>query len=138
MPKMTLDVTGTIEIETSKVLSEDELQEVVEYLSFRWASTKSVRLGSFDVFGFGVDRCDLIAYSTEEIRKCVLTRCYNRAREIVESSFLNWETKYDLLFGEVAVELKKHDIFLNYYDPDTTYESDSMAFFEALQNAVRE
>lgn len=67
MAKMKLVVDLTLEIETSKVLSATELKEVVDYLSFRLGSTKSVRMGSLSVFGFGVDKCDLITYSAEEV-----------------------------------------------------------------------
>lgn len=54
-------------------------------------------------------------------------RIYERAKKIIASD-LEWQEKYDMIFSE---EISRK-FSLNYYDPDTSYEEDVMAFMDAL------
>jgi hypothetical protein len=61
-----------------------------------------------------------------------------RANAIVEADDLTWDEKYDLIFcdelsGKCFDIAKKLDNKIEYYDPDTTYEEDVMAFVEAIR-----
>lgn len=61
-----------------------------------------------------------------------LQRIYFKTESIVESD-MSWEAKYDLIFSpEISQQVFKL-VRLNYYDPDTTYEEDVMAFFNAFK-----
>jgi len=52
---------------------------------------------------------------------------YERAKRIIASD-LEWEDKYGIIFSkEISRKFN-----LNYYDPDTSYEDDVMAFMNAL------
>lgn len=56
---------------------------------------------------------------------------------------INWEIKYDLIFSEnvsrkVFNLMKELNIRFDYYDPDTSYEEDSLAFSNALNEKVEE
>jgi hypothetical protein len=59
-------------------------------------------------------------------------RIYQRAKRII-SSDLGWDEKYDMIFSE---EISRK-FSLNYYDPDTSYEEDVMAFMRALDEHMR-
>lgn len=54
-------------------------------------------------------------------------KIYERAIKIMDSD-LEWEKKYDMIFSE---EISRK-FQLNYYDPDTSYREDVMAFMYAL------
>ena len=53
---------------------------------------------------------------------------YERARRIYESS-LEWEQKYDMIFSKEISHLFKFD----WYDPDSSYEDDVIAYMQALE-----
>ena len=61
-----------------------------------------------------------------------LLELHDNATQIVESN-LSWEAKYDLIFSP-NLSRKVFDICrgFDYYDPDTTYEEDVMAFYNAF------
>lgn len=66
---------------------------------------------------------------------------HKRATNIVESSALSWEQKYELIFNksmsrEVFSWFKGVGLELNYYDPDTSYEEDVRAFMFAFDEKV--
>jgi hypothetical protein len=55
----------------------------------------------------------------------------------------DWKTAYTLIFNEplsqkVAVLLQRLNLELNYYDPDTTYEEDVLAYTGALDTLIKE
>lgn len=52
----------------------------------------------------------------------------------IMNSNLSWEAKYDLIFSD---EISKK-IRLDYYDPDTSYEEDVMAWCGAFNNYINE
>lgn len=52
---------------------------------------------------------------------------YERAKRIVASD-LQWDEKYDMIFSEDI----SRKFSLDYYDPDTSYKEDVMAFMNAL------
>ena len=52
---------------------------------------------------------------------------YQRAKRIIASD-LEWEDKYDMIFSD---EISKKVNF-NWYDPDTSYEEDVLAFMSAF------
>lgn len=56
-------------------------------------------------------------------------KIYERAKRIIASD-LEWKDKYDMIFSE---EISRK-ISLDYYDPDTTYEEDVMAFMKAFDS----
>ena len=61
-----------------------------------------------------------------------LYEIYFKAKTIVESDMC-WEAKYDLIFSEeICRRFHKLTPGLNYYDPDTTYEEDVMAWYNAV------
>lgn len=56
---------------------------------------------------------------------------------------INWEIKYDLIFSENVSKkvfnlMKELNIRFDYYDPDTSYEEDALAFSNALNEKVEE
>ena len=58
-----------------------------------------------------------------------LQRLYFKAEGIIESD-MSWEAKYDLIFSpDIYQNVRKLARGFDYYDPDTTYEEDVMAFF---------
>lgn len=57
---------------------------------------------------------------------------YERAKRIIDSD-LSWEDKYDMIFSE---EISRK-FSLDYYDPDTSYQEDVMAFMGALDDHMR-
>ena len=61
-----------------------------------------------------------------------ITEVYFKAKNIVESD-LSWEEKYDMIFcEEISKKAKKLSPSFDWYDPDTTYEEDVMAFFNSF------
>lgn len=61
-----------------------------------------------------------------------IAEVYFKAKNIVESD-LSWEAKYDMIFcKEVSQKAKKLAPSFDWYDPDTTYEEDVMAFFNSF------
>jgi hypothetical protein len=59
-------------------------------------------------------------------------KIYERAKRIIASD-LEWEEKYDMIFSEEV----SRKFSLDYYDPDTSYEEDVMAFMNALDEHMR-
>jgi len=59
-------------------------------------------------------------------------KIHERAKRIVASD-LEWSNKYDMIFSEDISGL----FSLDYYDPDTSYEEDIMAFMRALDDYMR-
>lgn len=61
-----------------------------------------------------------------------LLNLHMKAREIVESN-LSWEAKYDLVFSEtLSKRVFQIARGFDYYDPDSSYEADVMAFYTAF------
>ena len=58
---------------------------------------------------------------------------YERAKRIIAAD-LEWRKKYDMIFSEEV----SRKFSLSYYDPDTSYEEDVMAFMRALDEHMRE
>jgi len=62
-----------------------------------------------------------------------LQRLYFKAEGIVASD-MSWEAKYDLIFSpEISQKVCELARGFDYYDPDTTYEEDAMAFFNSFK-----
>jgi hypothetical protein len=59
-------------------------------------------------------------------------KIHERAKRIIASD-LEWEEKYDMIFSEEV----SRKFSLSYYDPDTSYEEDVMAFMNALDEHMR-
>ena len=55
---------------------------------------------------------------------------------VIVESYLDWEDKYDLIFSEKISGRVFRLMYLDYYDPDTSYQEDVMAFFEAFKEAL--
>ena len=60
-----------------------------------------------------------------------LLELHDNAAQIVNSD-LSWEAKYDLIFSPNLSGKVFKICRLDYYDPDTTYEEDVMAFYNAF------
>lgn len=59
------------------------------------------------------------------------------SKKIIDSE-LGWEEKYDLIFSESISKAVFRLIDLDYYDPDTSYEEDVLAFVQALKDKVQD
>lgn len=60
------------------------------------------------------------------------------AQSIVDDPDLDWEEKYDQIFGGISTLLIKMNFHFHYYDPDMDYEDDVRAYNDALQFVVKE
>jgi len=55
-----------------------------------------------------------------------------RASKIVESD-ASWSTKYGFIFSEdISGKIKETGVEIDYYDPDTSYKEDVLAYVKAL------
>lgn len=66
----------------------------------------------------------------------------NDVNTVIKSE-LEWEEKYDLIFSDtlssrIYETLKNINIRFDYYDPDTSYEEDAVAFSNGLNNFLTE
>ena len=62
----------------------------------------------------------------------------DQAQHIVESE-ASWEAKFEVIFSDCIMgRIQKTDIEIDWCDPDTTYEEDSLAFVRALQDKARD
>jgi hypothetical protein len=68
-----------------------------------------------------------------------------RAQEIVgvAQKTGDWETAYDLIFSNVIINaarvlIKDLNLSFEYYDPDTSYRDDVMAYTNALDRFITE
>ena len=60
------------------------------------------------------------------------------ARAIARSD-ASWETKYDLIFSdEISGAIRQMNMAPDYYDPDTSYEEDVLAYIKALSERQME
>lgn len=69
-----------------------------------------------------------------------LAEIYLKAKAIVESSRLDWEEKYDLIFSK-EISQRVYELRTgsgSWYDPDTTYREDTEAFFEQFTDYMKE
>lgn len=60
-----------------------------------------------------------------------------RARFIANSKNITWKSKFDLVFSE-SISRRVFHLYpdFKYYDPDTSYEDDVMAFVISLEGAI--
>lgn len=62
----------------------------------------------------------------------------NQMKKIVDVEDVDWETKYELIFSDdFSLRLQKL-YHIDYYDPDTDYESDVRAFVSACEDKAEE
>ena len=61
-----------------------------------------------------------------------LQRLYFKAESIIKSD-MSWEEKYELIFSPEISQKVFEIVRFDYYDPDTTYEEDVMAFYNAFK-----
>lgn len=77
---------------------------------------------------------------TDLFGKGLVRQLARELREVLDDDELDWEEKYDLIFSahqeRVKPALKEAYLYLEYYDPDTTYDEDSRAYVEALESLV--
>lgn len=66
-----------------------------------------------------------------------LKRLAELARIIVDSN-MDWEDKYDRFFGGINVSVREAGLNFDYYDPDSSYEDDVLAYNNAFQQAFNE
>ena len=61
---------------------------------------------------------------------------------IFQSDAITWKTKYDLIFSIHATiinpNLKKLNLSLDLYNPDTSYQEDVMAYVRAIEEMEKE
>jgi maltooligosyltrehalose synthase len=66
----------------------------------------------------------------KQIKKFI--KLTNLAQKIMNSE-ADWETKFDLIFSDMIItKIRKIDISIDWYDPDTSYEADVKAYVYAL------
>jgi hypothetical protein len=68
--------------------------------------------------------------SNENFKK--LTKLFYKAEKIVNSDVISWSEKYDLFFPGISRKVSSI-ICIDYYDPDTSYEDDVLAYFSAFK-----
>ena len=57
----------------------------------------------------------------------------------IRDSDASWETKFHLIFSaDIARAIYDTGMHFNYYDPDTSYEEDTLAFVQAAQEKANE
>lgn len=66
-----------------------------------------------------------------------LKRLFSTLDKVYNDPELSWDTKYSLIFSEnisrqFTAQLDHYGIRLDYYDPDSSYEDDVRAYYEAL------
>lgn len=66
----------------------------------------------------------------------------NKVQQLIKDD-VDWEIKYDLIFSKnvsrrIFTLLSELNIRLDYYDPDTSYEEDALAFANALNEKIEE
>lgn len=66
----------------------------------------------------------------------------NKVQQLIKED-VDWEIKYDLIFSKnvsrrIFTLLSELNIRFDYYDPDTSYEEDALAFANALNEKVEE
>lgn len=66
----------------------------------------------------------------------------NKIQTILHEKNIDWEFKYDMIFSEnisrkVFSLLKELGTPLDYYDPDTSYAEDVIAFANAVEQKVK-
>lgn len=72
----------------------------------------------------------------DKIRKFVKTADF--AVKIRDSN-LQWETKYNLVFSDdLRGVISDTDIYFDWNDPDTTYESDTRAYVNVIEEKANE
>jgi len=73
---------------------------------------------------------------TKKLKK--LQKLNRKAQQIVADDSLTWDEKYSKVFSD-KISTKVFDLTkLEYWDPDTTYEEDTCAFVNALDEHVKE
>ena len=64
-------------------------------------------------------------------------RNYKKLIGYYESTALSWKEKYDLIFSpELAHLLSAHELWSDYYDPDSSYQEDVTAFVLAARDIL--
>jgi len=61
-------------------------------------------------------------------------KIYQKAKKVVASEILTWREKYNLIFSDDI----SANFTLDYYDPDTSYKEDVLAFMSALDEYMEE
>lgn len=62
-----------------------------------------------------------------------------RAAQTICESEATWKTKFSLVFSEyLSGELQDLSVDFDWYDPDTTYEEDVLAFCRAINEKADE
>ena len=57
--------------------------------------------------------------------------------EAIIDSDLDWEQKYDLIFSEdISISISKLNLLQDYYDPDSSYKDDVLAYYNAVKDCV--
>lgn len=67
-----------------------------------------------------------------------LSVIYMECESIVNNNELEWEDKYDLIFSDNISKKVFEICSMDYYDPDTSYEEDVMAFVNALKRKIED
>lgn len=80
---------------------------------------------------------DVIESTKESINEVELTygekvAIYERAKKIAASD-LSWKNKYDMIFSKEI----SHKLDFDYYDPDSDYDDDVIAFMNAFDDYMK-
>lgn len=65
-----------------------------------------------------------------------ILRVLNQEANRIFESKADWETKYELIFSASISRKVFEQVRLDYYDPDTSYEEDVVAFMEAFNKKM--
>jgi hypothetical protein len=66
-----------------------------------------------------------------------LKRLHKKANDIYNHTFLTWEEKYHQIFSDDVSKKVFELISLDYYDPDTDYDEDVIAFMTAFNERIK-
>jgi hypothetical protein len=57
---------------------------------------------------------------------------------IIKNKSLEWDEKYNLIFSKnISIELSKLLDDFSYYDPDSGYEDDVLAYYRAVKDKIK-
>lgn len=85
------------------------------------------------------DHCKALSkeFSELENEQGKAPELFNLMKAIVENPNLDWDEKYNFVFSEhISKQIFKALPELSYYDPDSDYQDDVLAFYNAVKNEL--
>ena len=56
----------------------------------------------------------------------------------IENDLLSWQDKYDIIFNQYGEVIRDCPITFDYYDPDSGYKDDVLAFYNAAKGVLEQ